>query len=463
MRLRIAQLGVLTLPLFGSIAAAQSSQPTAPAAADQRLDQVERRLNEMESKHQADLKSRDEEIARLRQELTNVREQQKSSPTSAPAADAIEQTKNDVLKDIADNHPAAPTIRMPASFNPDVAVISDFLGSWSSNRSNDALNRIDVREVELDLRAALDPRADGVAVLAFARDAENPVFPTPAEQPEGPESSVEVEEAYLFLHDFGVPNLTAKLGRFHVRFGRQNMLHLHDLPTSDPSLVNQAFLAPESLTDGGISLSYVVPPNLVGGQYVEVIGEALAGEGAGSESPTLRGDLSVDSPGFNTHVLWNTDLTEQWNLELGGSWLTGHADSDNSHDVNLYGGDVTLIHTDSSGRFFNQLFQAEVIYADSYDEDGVKRNGWGAYLLGQQQLNRDWFTGVRLDYTQDPNSDHREAWAVSPYLSWYWSEFLRFRLEYQHKSGDVPTENNVYLQATWIFGAHPPHPYWSMR
>jgi hypothetical protein len=50
-----------------------------------------------------------------------------------------------------------------------------------------------------------------------------------------------------------------------------------------------------------------------------------------------------------------------------------------------------------------------VMYADTYDPDGAKRNGWGAYLLGQQQLNRDWYAGVRLDYTQDPNGDHRDA------------------------------------------------------
>jgi hypothetical protein len=78
-------------------------------------------------------------------------------------------------------------------------------------------------------------------------------------------------------------------------------------------------------------------------------------------------------------------------------------------------------------------------------------------------LSRDWYTGVRLDYTENPQTGSDHTWAVSPYVSWYWSEFLRFRLEYQHKDGDVPNENTLYLQATWIFGAHPPHPYWSMR
>ena len=52
---------------------------------------------------------------------------------------------------------------------------------------------------------------------------------------------------------------------------------------------------------------------------------------------------------------------------------------------------------------------------------------------------------------------------MSPYVSWYWSEFLRWRLQYQHRGGDAPSEDVLYLQATFIFGAHPPHPYWAMR
>src|SRR5207253_9690376 len=145
---------------------------------------------------------------------------------------------------------------------------------------NPALNRFDVGELELDLRAAVHPIADAVAILSVHRDADNPVFPM-GEKPSGPDTGISIEEGYLLFHDFGVPNLTAKLGRFHVRFGRQNILHLHDLPTSDPPFVNQAFLAPEALTDSGLSLSYVIPNPW--NQYFEIVGEILAGEGADSE------------------------------------------------------------------------------------------------------------------------------------------------------------------------------------
>ena len=451
MRISIGLLAAF-LPWVTTVALAQS-EPS-----DQRLNQFEKRLDEMDRRHQAELKARDEKIAKLEAQARD------RAITLAPTDADIDKVKRDLFKDLDSRDPLTGTKRTPVSFNPDIAVISDFLGTWSNDRANNALNRFDVREVELDLRAAVDPRADAVVILAFERDVENPVFPEPDEPAAGPDGSVNIEEAYLYLHDFGVPNLTAKLGRFHVRFGRQNMLHLHDLPTSDPPLVNQAFLAPEALVDSGLSLSYVIPPRFTGGQYVEAVLEVISGEGGGSESASLPGDLTVDSPAVNAHLLWNTDLGREWNFEFGGSYLWGKRSEDNADDVSLFGLDATLIHRDPTGRFNNQLFQAELIYGDlaNLDADG-KSHAWGAYVLGQQQFNRDWYAGVRLDYTENPNDDSQHAWAVTPYVSWYWSEFLRFRVMYQHKDGDVPAEDIVYLQATWIFGAHPPHPYWAMK
>ena len=468
----------------------QAQTPAAPSA-DERMEQFERRLDEMDRRHREELRARDEEIARLKARLegspgaatppAEAGRPAGTRPADTGPSDArneeIDRTKEEILRDLdgkrttpfppATAPTTAPTTgRAPASFNPDLAVIADFVANYSPDRENDAYNRLDVREVELDLRAAVDPRADGVLVIAFERDVENPIFAGEegdGEHEGGPETSVNLEEAYLFLHDFGVPNLTAKVGRFHVRFGRQNLLHLHDLPTTDPPFVSQAFLSPEALSDAGVSFSYVVPPGLVAGQYVELVGEILSGEGAGSESPTLGGDLSVDSPAFNGHVLWNGDVRRDLNLELGGSWLTGHADADNAHDVNLFGVDATLVRTDPSGRFRNFLLQGEAMWALVDGDGGVNNRAFGVYVLGQRQLNKDWYAGLRLDWTENPSDDDKEAWGVTPYVSWYWSEFLRFRASYQHRDGDRPAEDVVYLQVTWLFGAHRPHPYWSMR
>jgi hypothetical protein len=437
------------------------------------MDQLEQRFNErlreMDEKYKAELKLRDEKIERLEKEqATRPASAPGNAPTVTPpsstdaALNDIDKSTSDMLKDIDSNQTQAPTVRIPASFNPNFAVVSDFLGSYSTDSANPARNRFDVREVELDLRAAVDPRADAVVILPIARDVADPLFFNPMTRNGDVNTSIDIEEAYLFLHDFGIPNLTTKLGRFHVRFGRQNLLHLHDWPTSDNTFVNQSFLGHEALEDSGASFSYVVPPSLIGNQYVEADAEILAGEGS-TDNPVLNNDAFASSPGFNGHVLWNHDIARDWNVELGGSYLYGHHNSDNHQYASVYGTDLTLIHTDPTGRFNNQLIEAEAMYGDVNTARDVLQHSFGAYVLGQEQLNRDWYIGCRLDWTKSAVNEHKEVWGVSPYITWYWSEFLRFRVEYQHKAGDTPSEDTVYFQVTWIFGAHPPHPYWAMK
>ncbi len=79
--------------------------------------------------------------------------------------------------------------------------------------------------------------------------------------------------------------------------------------------------------------------------------------------------------------------------------------------------------------------------------------------------------GVRYDQTEFPDLSARPAgdldWAISPYLTWYFTEFLRFRFEYQHleqrQAGDWTADENFYFQLTFVIGSHPAHPYWVNR
>ena len=142
--------------------------------------------------------------------------------------------------------------------------------------------------------------------------------------------------------------------------------------------------------------------------------------------------------------------------------LTGHGDADNANDVNLFGVDATLVRRDPAGGFRNTMFQAEAMYAVVDQPGGGTEQAFGAYLLGQQQFSREWYGGLRLDWTENPNAADQEAWGVTPSVTWNWTEFLRFRLSYQHRGGDRPKEDLVALQVTWLFGAHAAHPYWEV-
>src|SRR5258706_2016762 len=310
MRKHLRLLGVALLSWSASNVLAQATNP------NERMDQIEKRLDDSERRHQAELKARDARISNLEQQLKD----KAIEPT--PTAADVDKVTSDILKDINSRNPITQTQRIPASFNPDFAVVGDFHANVSTNNDNPARNRFDIGSVELDLRAAVDPRADGVVILPISRDIGDPLFFRGKQDAEGTiNTGIDIEEAYIFLHDFGVPNLTAKLGRLHLRFGRQNILHSHDWPTVDNNFVNQSFLGPESLNDSGLSLSYVIPPALVGGQYIESIAEIISGEGNNANGPVLNNSAFVDSPALNMRVLWNSDVSRDWNLEVGGSWL----------------------------------------------------------------------------------------------------------------------------------------------
>src|SRR5947208_1194353 len=103
MRTALCSAGVLALWCGTTLA-------QTPTTSD-RLDQLEQRLNQT----QTDLKNRDDEVARLKAEVTQLK--QSSTAPTPPATDEIEKTRQDVLKDIDSRSSSPLTLRNPVSFN----------------------------------------------------------------------------------------------------------------------------------------------------------------------------------------------------------------------------------------------------------------------------------------------------------------------------------------------------------
>ena len=96
------------------------------------------------------------------------------------------------------------------------------------------------------------------------------------------------------------------------------------------------------------------------------------------------------------------------------------------------------------------------------------RNRFGWYTSAELQPFRRWAGGVRYDWTEYPiNPGHERA--IEPYLSFWPSEFLRFRLAYKHTDrtrrtfadggGSARLVDELFLQGTFILGAHPAHSF----
>ena len=86
----------------------------------------------------------------------------------------------------------------------------------------------------------------------------------------------------------------------------------------------------------------------------------------------------------------------------------------------------------------------------------------GYFAYAQVRLSRRTYLGARWDDTAALMDASLRARAVSGYLTWYASEFLRFRFGYEHGFGnlEVAERNTAFAQLDFVFGSHPPEPYW---
>jgi hypothetical protein len=281
----------------------------------------------------------------------------------------------------------------------------------------------------------------------------------------------EIEEAYLDVHT--LPNdLALKAGKFRTAFGRNNLLHTHDLPQVTRPLAVQAFLGPEGLAALGASLGWLVPNPW--DRYVELTAQLVNSDG-GTESPILGGP-GAENPAVLSHLKLFQDVGDTGSLELGARFLHGRTSDDRDAAAYVLGADATYQWRDPARPDFRSLvLQGELFWSNSDFDDEVegriRDDNWGFYAFGQYQFGQNWYAGLRYDYTQFPDLEVRRRndsdWGISSYVSWYLNEALRLRLEYQHLERDLlgedDREDSLLLGLTLYIGAHPPHPYWVNR
>ncbi|MBI2192664.1 MAG: hypothetical protein HYU36_11840 [Planctomycetes bacterium] len=334
------------------------------------------------------------------------------------------------------------------AFNPRITVFGDLLGRAddrpaTNDEGNDVSDRIGLREVELDLRADVDPYAKGVLILALEEEDPNVFDPA-------------IEEGYVTFETLPW-NLHAKAGRFRTSFGQINKLHQHDLPQVDYPLPVRAFLGEEGDNQTGLAVSVLAPSLL--GHVIEVEFQALNGE---SET-ILAGDTSA-FPAFLGHLKCFRDLAESQFVELGASHLFGYTDEENELASRLSGLDFLYKWKPlERGEYRSFVLQGEVFYLDRQRPD-TDLHSLGAYAYAQVQAARRWYLGIRGDVTEFPDDAEHDAWSASAYVSYYTTEFLRLRLGFQHLEDDQDGPlDTLFLQLTFVFGAHPTEPYWVNR
>jgi hypothetical protein len=317
-------------------------------------------------------------------------------------------------------------------FNPDIAVIGNFLGAAGRNEV-DAQPTLTLDEAEASFQAIVDPYARADFFVAF-----------------GPEGA-EIEEGFASFP--ALPGgLLMKAGKLKNAFGKVNTLHAHALPWTDRPLVLTNLLGgDEGLADAGISLSRLLPNPWL---FLEATAEVYRGESEVFASHE-RSDLS-----YLGRLRGYGDLSESSNLDLGLSFVTGHNEFGTETRTSLFGADLTFRYRPLRRAIYRRLLaRAEAIWRETDLEQGRAR-AFGAYASAEYQFARRWFAGARYDYAERAFEPSLVDKGGSLQLTFWPSEFSQVRGQYRRTSyAEGQTAHELLFQLLFSIGAHGAHAF----
>jgi hypothetical protein len=328
-------------------------------------------------------------------------------------------------------------------FNPDTAVIGNFLGATGKNEVN-PLPAMQLSESEVSFQAVVDPYARADFFLSFG------------------EQGVAVEEGYITFPTLP-GDLLMKVGKMRAALGKVNTLHTHVLPWTDRPIVTDNLVGgDDGIDDAGISVSRLIPNPWI---FLEGTGQVFRGDSEDVFHSTKRGDLS-----YVGHLRGYQDVNESTNLDLGVSYARGHNPSGipggggpeqtGRFITNLFGIDGTVRWRPLRRAIYRSFLGRGEFIVSRRDQPNGLQSSSGWYLSGDYQLGRRWFTGLRFDRSDLlTNADLHDS-GRSLVITYFPSEFSEVRGQLRrtnYAEGENATE--FLFQFQFAIGAHGAHPF----
>jgi len=332
------------------------------------------------------------------------------------------------------------------ALNPEISLNGDLYGSIHSD--NPGSENFIPREFEFSFISALDPFTRAKVFLAVEQDGGRiEVFPGILDE-EGGEAAVGVEEGYVEW--VALPGgVGLKVGRFFQQFGQLNRWHSHALQFQSRSLPHLAFIGEGSLAQDGASAHWLLPTG-GSGAYEATL------EVTRSRNEILFGESHRLSYLGHMNAFWQ--LSASTDLDLGVSALFGH-------------------HENSAGRYSQRLFGAEwsfnwapperalyrgvvvrggVMFSDPGAVPGLAEPdpALGVWSLAEVKLSRQWIAGGRYEWVENPQDPTESAWLTSAALTYWQSEYVRLRAEYDILGNPGKTTGQFTLRITFAMGPH---------
>jgi hypothetical protein len=402
------------------------------------------------------------ELAALRAELDSLRALLRALQDTAPRvgpeeplADVVARLRAAAAAAAAEREPeeeAAPRFegrqRALQALNPELSVGGDLLSVWHEGHA--AEEAVLLREVEFAFQATLDPYSRAKIIASHhAHGGGMDPFPAADEEAHEHGAGIAVEEAYAqWVNLPGGFSLT--VGRFRQRLGTYNRWHRHALPWSALPLPYTVLLGDEGLAQTGASLYWLAPLSGFGTYELWV-------EGTRSGNDRLFG--TSEGVSVLGHLNAFLDLSPSTYVELAVSAAGGDYESD------VLEGSRGLLHLEAGvswrppGR---ELYRGLTVRGALMRSRGPTAAApalgthitTGAFVAAEARLNRSWLAGLRYDRVEDPAAPGSHAWMLVPTLTWWQSEFVRVRAEYDWLHAPAGTQGQFLLQLSFAMGPH---------
>jgi len=386
--------------------------------------------------------------------------------------------------DSAERAPApAPARASGAYMNVSFVGLTDFL--WSSEGDVGALQRgghepkvrgFSIPNAELALDGTVDPYLKAFVNIVHSLD-------------EKGETSVELEEMYFLTT--GLPgNLQVKAGQFFAEFGRQNPQHPHAWAFADQPLVLNRMLGPDGLRSQGARISWLLPTPFYTEAMLTVMNSAgnTAFSFRSDDASEIHGgrveDRAVKGAGdmlYVPRITTSFDLTDTQTLLLGASGAFGPNNTGPQARTSIYGGDLywkwkspraaagfPFVAVQGEYLFRQYDAAARDTFYPKYPNLGLPAETLkdeGAYAQIQWGIRPRIVAGLRGEYVNGnegrmvvPLRERRTR--VSPNLTWFPTEFSKFRLQYNYDNRQgLGSDHTLMMQFEFLLGAHAAHKF----
>ncbi len=390
-----------------------------------RMDSLTQRIQMLEQKiQQIEKKSQEEELRKLREAALRAT-QQKGKKSGKLALKSFKEGA-----------------RSLQALNPEISVTGDMLVQHlveAPHYTEDARSGFQFRVLGLHFQSNLDPFSFVKVALEF-----NP-------------SGVEFGEAYATWVN-ALPRTNLTLGKFRQQFGVINRWHQHALDQISYPLPLQLYLGEDGLNQIGLSLDWLMPS-------LTAQANELTLEITNAQNEALFSGKAYGLPATLLHWKNYYDLNRDTYFEWGVTGLAGTNDSlgftfQGEHRwTTMAGLDLTLSWTPVNKALYRGMtWRTELYYLNKELTGNRKVTALGGYSYLDYRLSQRFVAGFRIDAAQPPEPENKGdlLWQVVPYLTFWQSEFVYFRLEFRHlqDSRQEQADNRVLLQLDWAAGPH---------